>query len=331
MSEIKFSLPGADTVTLSRQTVDKLLRAGDGDAALLYLYIIKTGAQSTSEETMAALGKGPGCIASSMAVLSRLGLIELDNDPRTQPNIPHDAFSGGAPEPADAQPWGFTAAEMNSETEPGSDFMIVVEETQRTFGRLLSPDELMRLYGVYRKLDKSPEVILQLITYSISESKRAGGGRMLSMMRYIEKASDTWASEEITTLEKAEAYIKTLEARRITRDEMKAVMQVSSREFSSSEKKYVDGWILLGFDVGAVEIAYEITLEQIHEYKISYMNGIMNKWHKKGLHTAQEIIKSDGRKQGNNPQKHQGSSAFGNPDQEEIKRMQRLLDKTKKN
>ena len=79
MSDIKYTLPGPDTITLSGQTVNKLIRSGDGDATLLYLYILKTEGKSTTEETMAALNKGKGWISSAMATLSRMGLIHLDS------------------------------------------------------------------------------------------------------------------------------------------------------------------------------------------------------------------------------------------------------------
>ena len=329
MGDLKFSLPGADTVTLSRHTVDRLLRAGDGDAALLYLYILKTGARSSTEETMADLGKGPGWIATGMAVLSRIGLIELDgNNNGPQPVVSADAFDGAYSETSDTEPTIFTTADMKRDLEAGSDFSVVVEETQRAFGRILSPDELMRLYAIHKKHGMTPEVIMQLIIYCINESKRAGAGRTLSMMRYVEKAADTWAGEGVLTLEKAEEYIKKLEDMRHVREEMKTVMQIRDREFSAMERKYVDGWIALGFDIGAVEIAYEKMIEAIHEYKIGYMNGILNKWHKKDIHTVSEIFSKEGRR-GKGISDNQSNAAYGVADKDEIGRMQRLLDKTK--
>ena len=93
-SEVKFVLPGSETVTISGQTIDKLIRAGDGDAALLYLYILKTHGQKTSSEAAIALDKSKGWVASAMAVLSRLGLVRLDNNEETDTGAKPAGTSG---------------------------------------------------------------------------------------------------------------------------------------------------------------------------------------------------------------------------------------------
>ena len=326
MAEIKFSLPGLETVTLSGQTIDKLIRAGDGEAALLYLYILKTRGQSTSDEAAAAMGKSPGGIATAMALLSRLGLIKLD-DANTYENA--DAISGLQGAPPD-EPRGYTFEEISRELTPGSSFKLLAVEAENSLGKKLSPDELMRLYGIYDGLRLPPEVILHLITHCIAESRQSGGGRAPSL-RYIEKAAYTWEREGIFSLEKAEEYLKMLDARKSARGEIKRAMQIKDREFSASEKRYVDSWIAKGFDRGAVEIAYDRTVLKTGKLAWSYMNSIMNSWHSKNLHTPEEIIKKDrvpdGRVNGKNADAP--DKKFGAPNHEEIERMERLLKKIK--
>ena len=323
MTEVKFKLPGADTITISGQTVDKLLRTGDGDAALLYLYILKTQGQSTTDETKAALGKDSGWIASAMAVLSRIKLIQLDDESGQTSDISLDKY----PENPEETTRRLSTTDMKRELEAGSEFSIVAQETQRSFGRPLSPDELMRLFGIYDSLNMPPEVILHLITYCISESKRTGGGRSSSLMRYVEKAAYTWAREGIMSLEKAEDYLKNLEAQRSTRGEIKAAMQIKDREFSATERRYVDGWVAMGFCADAIEIAYDRTIVKTGQLTWNYMDTIIKSWHKKNLHTAKEIQEKDIKQRHAKNPKHE---TFDAPDQNEIKRMQNLLEKTKK-
>ena len=317
MPDKKFILSGPETVTLAGQTIDKLLRAGDGDAALLYLYMLKTSGEGSPFDAGAAMGKSAGWIASATATLSRLGLIKCE-DSIDEP--PHKA-------PVE-EPRRYTPDEIKREIETGSGFSALVDEAQRSLGKILSPDELERLFGIYDALRLPAEVIMLLITHCIKESRKGGGGRMPSM-RYVEKAAYTWEREGIFTLDRAEEYLKALDERRCAQGEIKTALQIRDRELSASEKRYVDGWIALGFHADAVEIAYDRTVLKTGKLAWGYMDSIMNNWHGKGLHTPKEILEKDGRlpadrKRDNQKNNKQG---FGAPNNEEFERMKKVLDK----
>ena len=323
MADNKITLSGPETVTLAVQTVDKLIRASDGDAALLYLYMLKTSGQSTPEEAAAAMGKSAGWIATAMVALSRLGLIKLgENSPELQ-------SAAAAQEPAE-EPKRYTVDEIKQEIDKGSDFSALVDEAQRSLG-LLSPDGLERLFGIYHDLQLPAEVIMLLITHCIDESRKRSDGRMPTM-RYIEKAAYTWEREAIFSLDRAEEYLKTIEARKSARGEIKEALQIHDRELSATQKRYVDEWIAMGFGAGAVEIAYDRTITNTGKPAIAYMDSIIKNWHGKGLHTPQEIMEKDRKpdKKRDTIGTNDPRQKFGTPDSEEIERMQRLLDKIKK-
>jgi len=326
-TDVKFSLPGHETVSISGQTIDKLIRAGDGDAALLYLYILKTRGQSTSGEAAAALGKSPGGIATAMAVLSRLGLVQLDGSSEQEDKPEDQEISPALPEKERTR---HTVEDMKRELEAGSVFFALVEAAQGSLGKILAPDELMRLFSIYDSLHMAPEVILQLITHCIAECNGHTGGRMPSI-RYIEKAAYTWEREGIFSLDKAEAYLKDLEARRSARGEIKKVLQIREREFSDTEKHFVDNWISMGFDAGAVSIAYDRTLVKTGKLAWSYMDSILKNWHSRGIRTQKEIIEKDKKpdKSVAFDSKKSRDQRFGAADTKDIERMQRLLNKIK--
>ena len=327
MPDIKFILPGPETVTLARQTIDKLIRAGDGDATLLYLYILKTRGQSTLEETASEMGKSLGAVATAMALLSRLGLIKLDDGTEASTQ---DYFTRvPARSPID-EPRQYSIEEIKGELEIGSEFHALIQETQNSLGKILSPDEMLRLFGIYDGLRLPPEVILLLITHCINESRGRGGGRMPSI-RYIEKAAYTWEREGIFCLDRAEEYLKALEARKSVRGEIKKAMQIKDREFSESEKQYVDGWIAMGYGADAIGIAYDRTLLKTGKLAWGYLDKIIKSWHSKNLHTPQEILEKDKLSNRNSAQVYPSTpeQKFGAPNHEEIERMQRLLNKIK--
>ena len=318
MADKKIRLSGPEIVTIAGTTIDKLMRAGDGDAALLYLFMLKTHGQSTPDEAAAAMGKSAGWVASAMAVLSRLNLIEYENSIELpQPDMPVE------------EPRRHSPDEIKREIDTGSDFSALVDETQRSLG-ILSPDGLERLFGIYRDMRMPAEVIMLLITHCMTESRRRGGGRAPSM-RYIEKAAYTWEREGITSIDRAEEYLRLLEVRRSARGEIKEALQIKGRELSDTEKSYVDDWIAMGFGADAVEIAYDRTVTNTGKPAMGYMDTIIKNWHGKKLRTSQEILEKDRK-----PEKDRrswgpknGEQEFGAPDQQEIERMQRVLDRIK--
>jgi len=325
VSDLKISLPGPEVVTIAGQTIDKLVRAGDGDAALLYLYILKKhGQKALSElEIAIALDKSKGWVASAMAVLSRIGLINLDDITGTKTE------NTTSPQPY-TEPRQYTEDEVKQEILSGSDFSIVIDETQRRLGKILSPDEMLRLYGIYDNLRLPPEVILLLITHCIRESSTTGDGRAPSV-RYIEKAAYTWERAGIFTLEKAEEYLKALEERKSIRGEMKRVLWIRDIELSATQKRYVDNWIEMGMEPDAIAIAYDKTVTKTGSLAWPYIDKIVSNWNNKGLHTAQQVQESEnGQRAGTQGRgTQQGVQKHGEPNRADIERMQRLLNKAK--
>ncbi|MCL2151814.1 MAG: DnaD domain protein [Oscillospiraceae bacterium] len=335
MPEMKLILPGSETVTLSGQTIDKLIRAGDGDATLLYLYLLKSRGQCTTAQSAAALRKTSGEIATAMAALSRMGLVIFEDgfeSPGQGQSVEVTPEVGAevAMRPPMGEPRQYTILEIEREIENGSEFHALVQEAQNSLGKILSPDELLRLFGMYDSLRLPPEVILQLITHCINESRGRGGGRMPSM-RYIEKAAYTWEREGIFSLDRAEEYLKNLAARKSARGEIKEVLQISGREFSESEKRYVDEWIDMGFDPGAIYIAYDRTVLNTGKLVWGYMDSIIKSWHGKKLHTHKEIVEKEkiGGRNGAPKDSKSREQRFGPPNREEIERMERLLKRIK--
>ena len=330
MPDIKFSLPGPEIITLSGQAVDKLVRIGDGDAALLYLYILKTRGYGTAAEAAAALGKDAGTIAKSMATLSRLGLINYGDQ------------TTAAQDSSPAEPKRYSAAELTRELQTSSDFSSLVDELQNSLGKILSPDELERLLGIYDGLRLPSDVILQLVTHCITESRGRGSGRMPSM-RSIEKVAYTWEREGIFSLDRAEEYLKAIEYKKGEQEKLKQVLQIDSLELSAAETRYINSWIAMGFGHDAVEIAYDRTIMKTGKLTWNYMDSIINNWHVKNLHTVRDILDKDSRSGRNSRGSYSNTGAyaahaengksaggkFGDASTDDIMRMERLLKKIK--
>ncbi|WP_073076597.1 DnaD domain protein [Sporobacter termitidis] len=277
---MRFVLSGTDTITLSGQAADKLIRAGDGGAVLLYLYVLRTGGALSVREAARTLGRDESSIAESMALLNRLGLLKCD---------------APAPAPQKDELPEYTAEDIKRELDNGTVFSSLVQEVQRSLGKILSSDDLIKLFGIYDSLGLPPEVILHLVTHCIDENRRRYGPGRLPTMRYIEKAAYTWEREGVFTLEEAERYLKVLESKRSLTADIKRVLQIKDRELSAGERKYVESWIAMGFPPEVIELAYDKTVLKTGRLAWSYMDSIIGSWHQKGLRTLDEILKKDGR------------------------------------
>ncbi len=322
MADLRYVLSGSDTITLSGQTADKLIRAGSGDAALLYLLALRTGGTLTVYQAAKVLGRDENEVKSAMELLDRLGLLKCDDAPTSQAAPPPSAKT---PLPQDELP-EYTAADIRRELENGSVFGSLVQEVQKSLGKMLTSDDLIKLFGIYDNLGLPPEVILHLVTYCVNENHRRYGSGRTPTLRYIEKAAYTWEREGVLSLEKAERYLKDLEARRKSTSDVKRVLQIRDRELSAGERRYVESWLALGFTPDVIELAYDKTLVKTGKLAWSYMDSILSSWHKKGLKTPDDIRRKDG-KNAAAPVPKSAGAGTSKPTTSEIEQMRRYLEK----
>ena len=312
MADMRYILTGSDTITLSGQIADKLIRSGDGLASLLYLYALRTGGPISPRQAAETFGRSEKDISASMELLGKLGLLKYEE--------------AAAPAQKDELP-EYTAADIKHELENGSVFSVLVQEIQKLLGKILSSDDLIKLFGIYDHLGLPPEVILQLVMHCIHENRRRYGPGRVPTMRYVEKAAYTWEHEGILSLELAEQYIKKLEERRSLIGEIKRALQINDRALSSSERKYVESWLARGYLPEAIELAYDRTVLKTGRLAWSYMDSIIGSWHAKGLYTADEIRAKDGKGppagKKRNPSK---PASAAKPSQAELEHMRKFLE-----
>lgn len=349
MTGKKLILPDAETVSMSSQAASLLIGCGCPEAALLYIYILKNkGTIAPDANTVLNLSENK--LNFAISVLYRIGLIKsesTEHEAALNPNptetirpygeqssfntpdsdIRQTPAAVRRPVPADELP-DYSIADIKREIANGAQFSMLVAEVQKALGKILSSDDLIKLFGIYDCLRLPPEVILQLVTFCIEENRLKYGEYKLPTMRYIEKAAYTWEREELFSLEKAEEYIKKLTVRREKTSRFCSVLQIRGRELTPTERKYIDSWINMGFESDAAAIAFDRTVTQTGKLAWKYMDSIMKNWHGKNLHKASEIEKQDSRSNQNIFQtpKTNGSGA---PTAADIDRMLKTLEKIK--
>jgi DnaD/phage-associated family protein len=267
---------------IPQRDLNALIAAHDGDVALLYLYFLSRGGDP--EGAARELCRTGSDIAAAEEKLRRLGI------------LPGSAAAERAetrPAPADELP-EYTAAEIARRSEEDGSFKAVVTETQRVLGRTLSGADLKALFGIYDYLALPPEVILELLDFCVERCRdRYGPGRLPSM-RVVEKEAYVWANRELLTMEQAEEYIEEYKKRGQSVSKAKAVLGIRGRDLTSTEQRYVEEWLDMGFGAEMLEAAYDRTVTNTGSMKWPYMNKILTSWHEKGLHTPEDIAEKDG-------------------------------------
>lgn len=308
MDEAKLKLNSPRLLAVPQRDADRLLEAGDGDAALLYLYLVKSGGVLDEEQAAGALRLSVRAVRAVALRLERMGLLDAGgSDIRPAREIPE-----------------YQAADVVRRSQSDPAFQALVEETQATLGRHLSSTDLKKLFGIYDDLALPPEVIMLLVHHCRQEhDERYGASRPLGFAA-IEKEAYSWFDREIVTYEQAEAWLEELDRRKSLTGQIQQSLGIRGRDLTATERKYINAWIELGFGPEALALAADRTVTNTGSLKWKYMDSIVRSWHGKGLHTVPEIEKGD-RKSGGRTARQTAASAA--TDAQELERLRRLREK----
>lgn len=311
--------PGA-VLALTSQAADRLLSAGDGDAALLYLQLLRLDG-ADRERARKALKWTEERAFAAWTTLEKLGLV----DPQAAPARPEK------PEPD--QPPEYTAADLNRELEnQASPFPLLVAEVQRSLGKVLSTADLKGLYTIYDYLGLPAEVIFLLVNYCVTEWERRYGPGHPPRMSQVKREAYRWVQAGADTVQAADAYLRRLETLRERENRLLPLLNIRGRTAVEAERKYLTAWADWGFSDEAISLAYERTVLRKGDLNWAYMNSILKDWNQKGLHTVEQIEAGDRRRTAGPSAPRRGPApgpqASGEADRrarEDMERMRRIL------
>ncbi len=318
----KVYLPG-NILSMASAAADRLIAAGSGDAALLYLHLLRSGGVYRTADAAGALKWEPARCDAALSLLKGLELAEGEPAPAA-PAIP-------------AEPPEYTSADINRELEDkSSPFPALVQEVQRRLGKVLSTNDLKSLYAIYDFTGLPAEVILLCVSWTVEEYQRKYGPGRMPRMPQIQREAIRWKERGADTVDAAEAHLKKLTLLRERSVQVLALLDIRDRQPIPREKEYIAGWLDMGFPDVAIRLAYEKTVMKKQNMNWAYMDSILKSWHQKGLHTVPQISAQDSRR----PQSHSKPGAGGTAPQpaageadrrarEDMERMRELMRKEK--
>lgn len=268
----------ATECNMDKLSVQKLLSAASGDAALLYLYIQSGNDPAEAEQVLRLTSARYQCAA---ATLRQLGLWPQEK--------PRQILMGERPQ--------YSEKDVVDASNRDNEFRNLYTEIQRLLGRTLNTEELKIILSFVRYLGLPADVVCVLVCYCKDRARQKGNLRNPSL-RTIEKEAYAWAEQGIDSMEEAGAFIQAQNVCRSRLQELMQVLQIRGRELTSAEERYAKSWLEMGFEKEAIAMAYERTCINTGGMNWAYMNKILLRWHEAGLHSVQQIRTGDTKKGG---------------------------------
>ena len=269
-------------IVLPAQQADRLIGRGDGDAALLYLCLLRADRGVTAQELQRKLKWSQLRLYAAETALQELGLI--DRPPEQKP-----------PEPAQERPV-YTADDLTDLLTGDAGFRMLVPQTEEKLGKRLKTADLQILAGLYDDLGLPADVIYLLVCHCVARSEERYGPGRRPTLRQIEKEGYHWAQRGLFDQESASQYLRDWNVRRSAMSRYMQVLGLGDRRPVESEERYIADWMDKGFPPETVALAYDKTVFYKKELNWRYLNGILRRWHENGWHTEEEVRQSDSRK-----------------------------------
>lgn len=316
MSGYVLHLPEDESVVLSGSVARRLVEGGDGDAALLYIAILRNRGGIDDERLRRQLGWPAERFRRGLSALAGQGLVSL---PGRQPPPTPPEEEPPASRKEDRRP-EYTRADMVRALE-GAEFAQLTSAVEEKLGKKLTTPDLEILLGLYDHLGLPADVIFLLVCFCGERIAAKYGPGRRPTLRQIEQEGYVWGRLGVFSQESAAAYIKKEQKSREAMAQLADMLGLGGRKLSPGEERFLRSWSEMGFDSQVIERAYDRTVLNCKELRWPYMNKILDTWHKKGLHTLKQVEEGD-RPEGGRPggeRRHAAASV-----QEDMAQMERF-------
>lgn len=277
-----------EILSMTAQAARRLVEAGDGDCALLYLALLQAG--SNPDQAAQQLGWDYGRLSAAFARLTAMGL--------AAGNCPCSPAAAPQPVLQDDRPPEYTRGDIADALEREHSFHGLYLEMERLLSKVFSDTDLKSLYTIYDYLALPVEVIFMLAGYVVRSSRRQKGDTAPPpRMTEVKKEAFRWKRLGITTVERAEEYLRSQES--IDQREwgvLSAVGVTQKRPAIDREREYIQRWIQWGFSDEMIHLAYERTIFRKGQMNWPYVNKILESWRKSGYTTPQQVEQERGGK-----------------------------------
>ncbi len=161
-------------------------------------------------------------------------------------------------------------------------FRDLVDYAQNRLKKTFNTSELATLYSFMDYLKMPVEVVMLVIENCASKGKGS--------LRYVEKVLISFADTGIDTYQKAEEYIQESQRKQDYENKVRALIGLGIRALTGKEKAALAAWSTeykMPFEL--IALAYEKTINAIHQPSIPYMNTILEGWFREGITSKSQV------------------------------------------
>lgn len=301
---MKYKINWDDGVFAVPDEVCGCLKLASGKALKVLLYMLKYKGIPDDPDV---IGVSPDDIEDALSYWEQMGIIIKDDPEAVTLDLPvHDTPS---PTPVQAQARNTVAptilaavpentpvdkksalnkaskallpAEIAQRIEESEEVAFLFRSAESCLKRVLTFTDQRTILSLYDFLGMPADIITMLIAYCCS----VGRGNM----SYISNAALDWQKKNISTHEQAENEILIMQKKLSFEGQVQSRLMLPER-LSESQQRYINEWALWDIDIGMVELAYDITIDQKGKIAFPYMNTILKKWHDNGIKYTAEAI-----------------------------------------
>ncbi|KRQ86310.1 Replication initiation and membrane attachment [Caloramator mitchellensis] len=194
----------------------------------------------------------------------------------------------------------------------------VLKDIERLLSRPLSTKEITTFLSFIDEFKFTPEVVNLLVEYCVSKQK--------TDIRYIERVAISWHDNDVKTIDDAQKFLKSFEEKWAKYRDILNFMGIKDMEISKPQEELLEKWIYkyqLSDDV--IKEACRICVKRINEINFSYIDAVLNDWHKNKIDSIDKVKKYD-RKQKTTPKQTQNYfNSYGGQRKYDIKELERDL------
>ena len=190
----------------------------------------------------------------------------------------------------------FVAQRINESQEIG----FLMQEAQVILGRPISPGLSSSLLFIHDDYGLPVDVIVMLLQYV----KKKGRDNT----NYIESVAKGWASDGIFDLQAAEQKLRQLDEAEQAWHQVEMALRIPKRSPSDREEQFARRWLLeWRFSEEMLREAYDRCVDSTGRMNLSYINRILERWHKAGISTPKQAALEQSARPASKPQEQETS------------------------
>lgn len=158
----------------------------------------------------------------------------------------------------------------------------MMEEIEEMFGRPVKINEKQKIVSWMNSYKMKPEIMTQAFSYCINNKK-------IKKFSYIESVVSSWHDEGVCDIESMVEYLEKRNDRFSIYSRISKSLGFNNRILTEAEMKTIDKWIDdMNFSMEMILKCLENSTK-ISNPNINYFDSILNKWHKKGYKTIEDL------------------------------------------